>query len=257
MKHYDRYDRSDHIKCILCDLWWLWLLILFLIIAALLTRQYWTPLLGLAPTGSPPSGSQQTPPAGQTTPQITARVGQPTTSPMNTPTSTAVVQVPATNTPTNPTVTPISTISSGTPGNLVGMRAPTFQLTDLQGNQVSLVDYANKPVLLVFFASWCPHCNNEAPHLNQVYDEYLDKGLQILAVDIAFNDTVPDVQKFVERHGWKFPILLDKDGSVMSQYQQDGVPANIFIAKDGNIQNIQPGEMTADTIKPFIEQIIQ
>ena len=72
-------------------------------------------------------------------------------------------------------------------GPQVGKQAPDFQLQSLDGQSVSLSSFQGKPVLINFWATWCPPCRGEMPYIQQVYEEWSDKGLVILAIDIGEN----------------------------------------------------------------------
>ena len=70
----------------------------------------------------------------------------------------------------------------------VGNRAPDFELNNLEGQLVSLGDLRGKPVLINFWATWCPPCRAEMPYLQQIYEEWSDKGLVLLAINIGESD---------------------------------------------------------------------
>ena len=68
------------------------------------------------------------------------------------------------------------------PAAEVGKPAPDFRLSDLAGEEVNLSDFEGKPVLLNFWAGWCRPCKEEMPYLQQVYEEWSDRGLVVLTV---------------------------------------------------------------------------
>ena len=59
----------------------------------------------------------------------------------------------------------------------VGNLAPDFQLQSLDGKTISLGDLRGKPVLINFWATWCPPCRSEMPYIQEIYEEWTDKGL--------------------------------------------------------------------------------
>ncbi len=79
---------------------------------------------------------------------------------------------------------------------VVGNPAPDFTLADLDGNQVSLSDFRGKTVFINFWATWCPACREEMPEIEALYQQYKDKGVVVLGVDIL--ETEGEVHQFVE-----------------------------------------------------------
>ena len=67
-----------------------------------------------------------------------------------------------------------------------GTIAPPFTLKDLTGKEVSLADYRGKLVIIDFWATWCPPCKKELPHIQKIYDKYKDKEVIVLAIIVSF-----------------------------------------------------------------------
>ncbi len=126
-------------------------------------------------------------------------------------------------------------------GPQVGKPAPDFQLQSLDGQPVSLSDLRGRPVLINFWASWCPPCRFEMPFIQEIYEdkEWSDKGLVILAVNIGESPSL--VARFMEDYGLSFPVLLDTNNNVSRDYNIRGIPATFFIDKDGIIQDMKMG----------------
>jgi len=116
----------------------------------------------------------------------------------------------------------------------VGMPAPNFQLKNLDGQSVSLSDLQGKPVLINFWATWCSPCIHEMPYLQQVYDEWADKGLMVLAINIG--ESSAQVEAFMQSHDLSLPVLLDAKQAVAQKYNIQYIPSTFFIDKDGIIQ---------------------
>lgn len=137
------------------------------------------------------------------------------------------------------------------PGLGIGLKAPDFELTTLDGKTVRLSDYRGKKVMLNFWATWCPPCKAEIPHMQKFYDEV--KGdIEILAVNI---DTENDVAGFAKKMQIHFPILLDKDEKVMNTYQILTIPTTFFIDKDGLIQNKFMGAMSLEKMYEYTKNL--
>jgi len=116
----------------------------------------------------------------------------------------------------------------------VGMPAPNFQLKNLDGQSVSLSDLQGKPVLINFWATWCHPCIYEMPYLQQVYEEWSDKGLMVLAINIG--ESSAQVEAFMQSHDLSLPVLLDAKQAVAQKYNIWSIPTTFFIDKDGIIQ---------------------
>ncbi len=148
----------------------------------------------------------------------------PATQPASTPSQPTAV----------PTTSPPSPAPTVTQGNQVGNLAPNFQLRNLNGQTVSLFDLRGKPVLINFWATWCPPCKYEMPFLQQVHDSWSAKGLVLLAVDIG--ETQTTVQKFMTDLNLTLTVPMDANRNVAKDYGITAIPTSFFIDKNGVIQ---------------------
>lgn len=117
-----------------------------------------------------------------------------------------------------------------------GVSYQDFTLTSVSGESVTLSQFkGSNPVLLVFFATWCPPCNREVPHLVELQNKYGSKGLKIVAVDI---DEPKDlVSQFVQEKGINYTVLLDQGGQIAEKYKVTGIPMNILFDKQGEVKH--------------------
>lgn len=112
--------------------------------------------------------------------------------------------------------------------------APEFNLNDLGGNPVSLSDYRGvKPVILIFWTTWCPYCRTALKSLKDSYQLYRERGIEILAINTG--ESAQKVNSFVEGLGLGFKNLLDRDAQVAYDYNVLGVPTYFLISKEGKI----------------------
>jgi peroxiredoxin len=135
----------------------------------------------------------------------------------------------------------------------VGAEAPDFVLVDMEGNKHQLSDYKGQGVFLNFWGTWCKPCEEEMPYINNQYNQFKDKGVQVLAVDVSESELV--VNQFADRHKLDFPIVIDKDGQVQTAYGINPLPATFLIDKDGKVIKYHTGQLTEETVREFMEQI--
>ncbi|TSB46864.1 thiol-disulfide oxidoreductase ResA [Alkalicoccobacillus porphyridii] len=129
-----------------------------------------------------------------------------------------------------------------------------FSLEDLQGEPHQLSNYEGKGVMLNFWGTFCPPCEREMPHMEALYEEYKDKGVEILAVNV--NEAPLTVNTFVNRYGLSFPILLDKGMNVTDAYGVRPLPTTILINESGMITKVHEGGMTEEMVEEFLDSIV-
>jgi len=117
----------------------------------------------------------------------------------------------------------------------VGESAPDFQLQNLDGQTVSLSDLRGKPMLINFWAIRCPDCRSEMPYIQEIYEEWSDKGLVVLAINIG--ESHSQVENFMKSQRLSFTVLLDTKQNVAQKYNFQYIPTTFFIDKDGIIQD--------------------
>ena len=135
----------------------------------------------------------------------------------------------------------------------VGDPAPDFKLTDLNGEEHQLSDYKGQGVFVNFWGTWCKPCEKEFPLMERQYQVYKDQGVQILAVNIAQSDF--EVKQYAEQRDLTFPIVIDKNKSVMEAYNVIPLPTTLLVNAEGNIEKIITGEMSEEDIQSYMEQI--
>ncbi|MBI5789196.1 MAG: TlpA family protein disulfide reductase [Candidatus Schekmanbacteria bacterium] len=113
-------------------------------------------------------------------------------------------------------------------------QAPDFVVTDLQGNRVTFKSLVKgKDLLLNFWATWCPYCRNEIPHLNQIYKKHRAK---LEVVGISLGEDSNTVRSFIRDKGLEYRIFLDQSGETTKLYNIRGIPRNVLIGADGTIK---------------------
>ena len=114
-------------------------------------------------------------------------------------------------------------------------KVPDFELSALSGVGRVAFSKANakNPVLLVFWASWCPSCVEEIPALNEIQNKFSPQGLKILAVNVE--ESRQTVLSFQKKHPMNYPVLLDEKGNVAEKFGLAGIPAAVLAGKGGKV----------------------
>jgi len=147
---------------------------------------------------------------------------------------------------------------SSSPSPREGFLAPDFTLDTLQGEKVTLSHLRGKIVVVNFWATWCLPCRKETPELEKAYEQYEDSGMVLLGVPLTEQDSVSDVESFVQEFKLTYPILLDRDGSVSNLYQIEGLPTTFFINREGIIRTVVVGGPMSETfIRSKIETLLK
>jgi peroxiredoxin len=129
-----------------------------------------------------------------------------------------------------------------------GFLAPEVSLLDMNGNEVTLSEFRGHPIVLNFWATWCPPCRAEMPAMQRAYLDYEEEEVIVLAVNSINQDSLPSVTQFIEEFGLSFPILLDNLGNAANTYQISSLPTTYFIGKDGVITEVVIGGPMAEAL---------
>jgi len=134
--------------------------------------------------------------------------------------------------------------------------APDFTVFDAQGNKVKLSDFAGQPVVLNFWASWCPPCKAEMPIFNEVYADSKN-DIVFLMIDLVDGqrETQAKGQQYVDDQGFSFPIYFDNDQEAGSAYKISAIPTTLFIDSDGNIVSSNQGAINKEALISGIDSI--
>lgn len=138
-----------------------------------------------------------------------------------------------------------------------GDTPPDFTLTTMDGKEVTLSDYKGKKVILNFWASWCPPCKAEMPHMQKYYDKKAEEqNFEILAVNLTSEEKSNRlVEKFVQSYGITFPVPLDEKGNIALKYQVITIPSTFILNTDGQIEHSIIGPMNEDLLETYVEGI--
>ncbi|WP_040980490.1 MULTISPECIES: thiol-disulfide oxidoreductase ResA [Oceanobacillus] len=140
----------------------------------------------------------------------------------------------------------------------VGDKAPDFKLTQISENNqletVQLSDLEGKGVMLNFWATWCKPCEEEMPYMQELYPEYKDKGVEIVAVSLDSTELVVD--RFVDKYDLTFPIPHDQAGEIRDLYKVGPLPSTFFINPDGEIEEYVSGALSLESLEGYLQDIM-
>jgi thiol-disulfide isomerase/thioredoxin len=117
--------------------------------------------------------------------------------------------------------------------------APRFHAKTLSGESFNNDSIKGKVVLLEFWTTWCQYCHDEEPLVEQINKEFSDKGLIVLAIDVA--ESKKTVKKYLEQHPRSCRVVLTEDTNLAAMYQANSYPIYVVIDRDGDIVAEQRG----------------
>jgi cytochrome c biogenesis protein CcmG/thiol:disulfide interchange protein DsbE len=168
--------------------------------------------------------------------------------------------------PTTPSSAPganFYAIGSAVEGVGIGRSAPDFVrvggdqeplLTDLDGKPIRLNDFAGRPLWIVFWATWCTPCQQEASDIRAAYHAHRSDDLAVLAIDIQ--EPAAAVREYARSHDLDYAIGLDPAAAVKDLYGAWGLPSHFFLDGKGVIRDRYFGQMTAALMERHLRAII-
>lgn len=135
-----------------------------------------------------------------------------------------------------------------------GDQAPDFVFLTEDGKEYRLSDFRGRPVVLNFWATWCPPCRAEMPALDKAYQERKKDGLLILAINEKEDRDA--VRKFRQDMGVSLPMLLDTRGLVGRTYLVQGLPTSFFIEPDGTVAIRWTGMLQPEDLEYNLEVLL-
>lgn len=136
----------------------------------------------------------------------------------------------------------------------VGDEATNFVLADLNGDLLELKDLRGKGVYVTFWATHCQYCRQKMEYLRDHYDEFRDKGVEVVAINI--NESRVQVERHKERYDINYPILLDENNLVTDAYGVVQIPATFLIDENGRVIERQIGGKTESQVVESLTKLI-
>lgn len=138
--------------------------------------------------------------------------------------------------------------------------APDFTLVDQYGTIHTLSDYKGKTVFLNFWATWCPPCKREMPHIEDIYKEYGSNEEDVIILGVAFPNEGGEKSKqgiieFLEDKNYTFPVVFDESSNLSYYYNISVYPTTFIINPEGGIEGYLQGAMRKDDMRSIIDQV--
>ncbi|MGH3442508.1 MAG: TlpA family protein disulfide reductase, partial [Nitriliruptorales bacterium] len=133
-----------------------------------------------------------------------------------------------------------------------GSPAPGVTFEAFDGGQVTLADFHGpEPLVVNFWASWCPPCVAEMPDIERVHQ---DLGGEVAFLGINTQDTEEAADRLVGETGVTYPLVRDPDGQVASAFGVFGMPSTFFVTADGQVAHQHTGSMTEEQLRALIDE---
>ena len=136
----------------------------------------------------------------------------------------------------------------------IGKPAPQFAMQLLDGGEFRLSDHEGRPLVINFWASWCPPCRQESPAFERQWRRYRDTGIQFVGVDIQ--DDVSDAEAYVREFGLTFPNGLDPDGKITIDYGVIGLPVTFFVGSSGIVEGRWVGAIPEEKLEEWVNTLV-
>lgn len=131
--------------------------------------------------------------------------------------------------------------------------APPIALPLYGGGALSPADYAGMPVVLNFWASWCGPCRQEAPLLQRLSEEYGERGVMFIGVNIQ--DAESDALAYLAEFGVTYPNAHDERGAISVDYGVIGIPVTFFINREGIVERRWVGAVRETRLRLWIDEL--
>lgn len=131
-----------------------------------------------------------------------------------------------------------------------------FTVYDKDGREVKLSDMKGTPVVLNFWASWCPPCKAEMPDFNEIAGQYEGKvAFMMVNLTDGQSETQASAQAFIDSMGYTFPVYFDLTSEAAYTYGISSIPTTFFIDAEGYFVAYYEGSMDSDTLLRGISMI--
>jgi thiol-disulfide isomerase/thioredoxin len=144
-------------------------------------------------------------------------------------------------------------ITAGAPSAEVGGEAPDFALETLDGDTLALSDLHGTPVVVNFWATWCPPCRAEIPALESAYR---DLGGEVVVLGVDVGEGAGVVVDFVGEYGMTYPVVLDTSQDIARSYRVRAFPTTYFVDSHGIIVDVHTGPLNEPLLYTKITEMV-
>ncbi len=137
------------------------------------------------------------------------------------------------------------------PGRTAADPAPDVELVDFEGNTLRLSDFAGTPVVLNFWASWCPPCVAEMPDFEAVHQ---DVGDRVTFIGVNFQDDPDLAAALAVETGVSYLLVRDPQGVIFGEFDGLGMPTTVFIDAAGSVREVITGQMSQGQLRAKIAE---
>ena len=139
-------------------------------------------------------------------------------------------------------------------GSKLGQYAPDFESEYLNGSKFFLHELKGKPIILNFWASWCPPCISEMPRLNE-FSRMHENDILVIGVNLGEKEI--SIETFLARVNVTFPIVKDKERSIEKSYNIIARPSTFFIDENGIIVDKRLGEISREELNDKSQKLLK
>lgn len=144
------------------------------------------------------------------------------------------------------------------PSPELGYPAPDFALHTLEGKTVRLADFAGRPMLINFWATWCGPCRAEIPSLVELQTQYGAEGKDVVILGISVDDPIEKLKPYATQMKMNYPVLV---GNGRDDVQDAfgplwGIPVTVFIDREGRIAKKHSGIASKEQFEQEIKALL-
>ena len=128
------------------------------------------------------------------------------------------------------------------PGMLVATPLPEVTVTDMAGRPVDLADLRGRPLLINFWATWCPPCREEMPALERIERKWAERGAAVVVIN--FEEDEETIRRYLAENGLSLPVFQDSSGDVTQILDITYLPTTLFVDSAGVIRSRNEGALS-------------
>ena len=142
-------------------------------------------------------------------------------------------------------------------GNKVAMSdenaIPEVELNDIDGNLHKLSSYKGKTLILTFWATWCPYCQQEMLNLEELHRN--NDEVEIVSVLVVTTETKEEIKKYLDENNISLPVLIDVNGIIAGKFGVSGYPMSFVVSKDYEMLGYIPGYQSLEYLEAVIAEV--